>query len=85
VKRGGSVVDQLLAQARKALAGGDAGEARMLAERVVQLDPARATGYIVLGGALDALGDRTGMSVAFRKCSENARDGLVTACRALAR
>jgi hypothetical protein len=57
----------------------------MLAERVVQLDPARAGGYIVLGGALDALGDRAGMSAAFRKCSENARDGLVTACRSLAR
>jgi hypothetical protein len=72
-------------RARQALNAGRAGEARYLAERALRSDPAHASAYIVLAGALDALGDRAGMKAAFRNCSAHATDALVSACRTLAR
>jgi hypothetical protein len=84
-RAGHSPADVAIGNARRALAAGRAGDARMLAERAVRIDPAHAGGYIVLAGALDALGDRAGMKAAFRNCAARARDALVSACRSLAR
>ena len=74
-----------LKRARKALDAGNPLEARTLATEAIGQDPTAAAAYIVLGGALDALGDRAGMQAAFRRCAERATDALASACRSLSR
>jgi hypothetical protein len=74
-----------LKRARQALDAGDAGRARELALEAIAREPTRAAAYIVLAGALDALGDRAGKQAAFRSCAERATDTLASACKSLAR
>jgi hypothetical protein len=80
-----TAVDAVLSQARRALNAGDPRRARELASRAISLAPTRAAAYIVLAGALDALGDRAGMRTTFRSCVQHARDALASACETLAR
>jgi hypothetical protein len=74
-----------LARARKALDAGKPHEARALATEAIGRNPNGAAAYIVLAGALDALGDRAGMQATFRSCAARATDALASACRSLLR
>ena len=74
-----------LERARRALDAGNPLEARTLATEAIGQDASAAAGYIVLAGALDALGDRAGMQATFRSCAERATDALASACRSLSR
>jgi hypothetical protein len=78
-------IQAITKQAYRALSGGHANDAQQLAAQAVRLDPSRASAYIVLGGARDALGDRDGARSAFRDCIRYATDPLVSACKTLAR
>jgi uncharacterized membrane-anchored protein len=80
-----SAVDAVITQARRALHAGDPRRARELAQRAIRLAPTRAAPYIVLAGALDALGDRAAMRATFRSCVDRAQDPLASACQTLAR
>jgi hypothetical protein len=75
----------LVKRAHAELGRGQAREAQRLASQAISLDPARAHGYIVLGGAHDALGDQAGKRAAFRACALRATDALVSTCKTLAR
>ncbi len=72
-------------RAYRALHAGRAREAGQLAAQAVRLDPMRASAYIALAGARDALGDHGGARMAFRDCVRHATDKLVSACQTLAR
>jgi hypothetical protein len=74
-----------LSRARRALDAGKPHEARTLATEAIGRNPTGAAAYIVLAGALDALGDRAGMQATFRSCAERATDSLAAACRSLLR
>ena len=76
---------RILDQAHAALDAGDPQQARDLALDAIERRPEQAGGYIVLAGALDALGDKEGKKAAFQRCVEHATDSLVAACKALAR
>lgn len=67
------------------LNGGHPREARVLAQQAVQQNPERADGWIVLGAAHDALGDRAAAMNAYATCTARAFGPRVSACRALAR
>lgn len=75
----------LIKRASSELGRGDAQEAQRLANQAILLDPTRARGYIVLGGARDALGDQAGKRAAFQACVRSAQDALASTCRTLAR
>jgi len=74
-----------LKRARQALDAGDPRRARELAIEAIGREPTHAAAYIVLAGALDALGDRAAKQAAFRSCAERATDALASACRSLSR
>lgn len=67
------------------LNGGDNRKAQEYAARAVELDPTSSEGWIVLGAALEAMGDRAGAIVAYRKCAEVGTGPYVTECRRLRR
>jgi tetratricopeptide (TPR) repeat protein len=64
---------------------GHTGDAMQLAGTAIRLDPSRASAYIALAGARDAIGDHAGARAAFRECAQRAQDRLVSACKTLAR
>jgi hypothetical protein len=80
-----SATDALVTQARRALNSGEPQRARELAKRAIRRAPERAGAYIVLAGALDALGDRDGMRNTLHTCASRAQDALLSACKTLAR
>jgi hypothetical protein len=59
--------------------------AREYAQRAVQSDASNAEGWIVLGAALELLGDRAGAKDAYRNCVERGQGPYLTECRKVAR
>jgi tetratricopeptide (TPR) repeat protein len=59
--------------------------AREYAQRAVQADASNAEGWIVLGAALELLGDRAGARDAYRKCVERGQGPYLNECRRVAR
>ena len=59
--------------------------AREYAQRAVQADASNAEGWIVLGAALELLGDRAGARDAYRKCVERGQGPYLMECRRVAR
>jgi hypothetical protein len=64
---------------------GDRGMAKLFATRALDADPTNSQGWIVLGAALEMLGDRAGARDAYRKCATDAVGSYVGECRNLAR
>jgi tetratricopeptide (TPR) repeat protein len=58
--------------------------AREYAQRAVLADASNAEGWIVLGAALELLGDRAGARDAYRKCVERGQGPYLTECRRVA-
>jgi hypothetical protein len=78
-------VDALTKRAYGELKHGRPQEAIEAAAHAIRLDPTRASAYIALGGARDAIGDHQGARAVFRDCVQRANDKLTDACRTLAR
>jgi tetratricopeptide (TPR) repeat protein len=64
---------------------GENEQASDYASRAVAVDPASSEGWIVLGAARHALGDKAGARDAYRKCVEVGRGPYVDECRRVAR
>jgi hypothetical protein len=64
---------------------GDNARARRFAARAVELDPSSSEGWIVLGAALEALGDRSAARTAYRTCAGLGSGSYATECRKLGR
>jgi tetratricopeptide (TPR) repeat protein len=64
---------------------GDRGMAKLFATRAVDADATNSQGWIVLGAALDMLGDHAGARDAYRKCASDGVGSYVSECRSLAR
>jgi tetratricopeptide (TPR) repeat protein len=64
---------------------GDRGMAKLFATRTIDADATNSQGWIVLGAALEMLGDRAGAREAYRKCASDAVGSYVAECRSLAR
>jgi tetratricopeptide (TPR) repeat protein len=63
----------------------DRGMAKLFATRALAADATNSQGWIVLGAALEMLGDRAGAREAYRKCASDAVGSYVAECRNLAR
>ncbi len=59
--------------------------AKEYAQRAVQSDASNAEGWIVLGAALEMLGDRAGAKDAYRSCVERGQGPYLNECRKVAR
>jgi tetratricopeptide (TPR) repeat protein len=59
--------------------------AKEYAQRAVQADASNAEGWIVLGAALELLGDRAGAKDAYRNCVEQGQGPYLSECRKVAR
>jgi tetratricopeptide (TPR) repeat protein len=59
--------------------------AKEFAQRAVQADASNAEGWIVLGAALEMLGDRAGAKDAYRNCVERGQGPYLNECRRVAR
>jgi len=59
--------------------------AKEYAQRAVQADASNAEGWIVLGAALEMLGDRAGAKDAYRNCVERGQGPYLNECRRVAR
>jgi predicted Zn-dependent protease len=59
--------------------------AKEYAQRAVQADASNAEGWIVLGAALELLGDRAGAKDAYRNCVERGQGPYLNECRRVAR
>jgi hypothetical protein len=66
------------------LNSGDPGLAKLFATRAVESDPRSSQGWIVLGAALELLGDRAAARAAYRKCATEAVGAYALECRQLA-
>ena len=64
---------------------GENEQAGDFAARAVAVDPTNSEGWIVLGAARYALGDKTGAKDAYRKCVEVGVGSYVDECRRVAR
>jgi Flp pilus assembly protein TadD len=64
---------------------GDNARARRFSARAVELDPNSSEGWIVLGAALEGLGDRPGARNAYRTCASLGSDIYASECRRLGR
>lgn len=84
-RRPRSAGSSLAKQAFARLNRGDFAAAERFAQRAVVGHPERAQGWIVLGAARDALGDKAGAKRAYKMCAAKALDVSVRHCRALAR
>ena len=62
----------------------DAATAKLYATRTLQSDPTDSQGWIVLGAALEQLGDRLAAREAYRRCATEGTGSYVAECRALA-
>lgn len=60
-------------------------DALAYAARAIELDPSNSEGWIVLGAAQDALGDRKAAREAYRKCAELGRGTYVAECKRMVR
>jgi Flp pilus assembly protein TadD len=60
-------------------------QAREYAQRAVQADATNAEGWIVLGAALELLGDKAGAQDAYRNCVAQGRGAYLPQCRQVAR
>ncbi|MEY4581337.1 MAG: hypothetical protein RL701_6040 [Pseudomonadota bacterium] len=60
-------------------------EAVTFAARATQADPSNSEGWIVLGAARDALGDRKAAKEAYRSCADQGRGSYVTECKRMLR
>ena len=67
------------------LNSGDNALAKVFAQRAVESDPTNSQGWIVLGAALDQLGDRTAAREAYRRCASDGVGSYVLECRRLSR
>jgi tetratricopeptide (TPR) repeat protein len=79
------IVEGITKRAYAELKQGHWSDAIYLATQAIRLDPSRASAYIALAGARDAMGDHAGAAAAFRDCAQRAQDRMVSACRTLAR
>jgi outer membrane biosynthesis protein TonB len=66
------------------LNAGDPGLAKLFAARAVESDPTSSQGWIVLGAALELLGDRAAARAAYRRCATEAVGAYALECRQLA-
>ncbi|HKP58144.1 MAG TPA: hypothetical protein VJV78_15535 [Polyangiales bacterium] len=60
-------------------------EAREYAQRAVRADATNAEGWIVLGAALELLGDKPGAQAAYHSCVEQGRGPYLSQCKQVAR
>jgi Flp pilus assembly protein TadD len=60
-------------------------DAAAFAARAVEAEPSNSEGWIVLGAARGALGDRKGAKDAYRKCADLGRGNYVAECKRMVR
>jgi tetratricopeptide (TPR) repeat protein len=73
----------LITQAQTLLNRQSFGHAAEVARRATQADPTNAEGWLMLGGAYEALGSKEKARSAYRKCADQAKGSGARECRAL--
>jgi Tfp pilus assembly protein PilF len=64
---------------------GENEQAMQFASRAVAIDPTSSEGWIVLGAAQHATGEREKAREAYRNCVEHGQGDYITECRRMAR